>query len=249
VHFWPFDGWEIPEGKHAIVEVYPRLWKDLYPAEDRNGDQQDAYAVCRWLQESDANGELKKALAPELPAEVRKIASFEGWILGVKYDNSLKPAARPGRASRRTPKRSNAAAIHKERGALLCVDDEPSILAALEWEFRSEGFENILVASDGEEALRILTEHGDRVQVMTTNIRMPKLDGLSLIRHLAAHHRHPLVVIVISGVVSFEAAIQFMRSRSDVVVPFDYINKPYDPEHVVKRVRDAFAVAEYLRMK
>ncbi|MCX8501411.1 MAG: hypothetical protein ORO03_06935 [Alphaproteobacteria bacterium] len=26
LHFWPFDGWEIPAGKSAIVEVYPRLW-------------------------------------------------------------------------------------------------------------------------------------------------------------------------------------------------------------------------------
>ena len=26
VHFWPFDGWEIPAGGSAIAEVYPRLW-------------------------------------------------------------------------------------------------------------------------------------------------------------------------------------------------------------------------------
>ena len=26
VHFWPFDGWDIPAGRSAIVEVYPALW-------------------------------------------------------------------------------------------------------------------------------------------------------------------------------------------------------------------------------
>src|ERR1700760_1871326 len=26
VHFWPFDGWEVPAGRSVIVEVYPRLW-------------------------------------------------------------------------------------------------------------------------------------------------------------------------------------------------------------------------------
>ena len=26
VHFWPFDGWDIPAGRSAIAEVYPALW-------------------------------------------------------------------------------------------------------------------------------------------------------------------------------------------------------------------------------
>jgi hypothetical protein len=26
IHFWPFDGWEIPEGKSVVAEVYPALW-------------------------------------------------------------------------------------------------------------------------------------------------------------------------------------------------------------------------------
>lgn len=31
IHFWPFDGWEIPAGKSAIVEVYPTLWSRIHP--------------------------------------------------------------------------------------------------------------------------------------------------------------------------------------------------------------------------
>ena len=30
VHFWPFDGWQIPEGKSAVVEVYPALWSKSF---------------------------------------------------------------------------------------------------------------------------------------------------------------------------------------------------------------------------
>ncbi len=26
VHFWPFDGWDIPAGRSAVAEVYPALW-------------------------------------------------------------------------------------------------------------------------------------------------------------------------------------------------------------------------------
>ena len=47
VHFWPFVGWSIPDGKSVIAEIYPPIFKKRYPKEDRTGDQQDAYSVCR----------------------------------------------------------------------------------------------------------------------------------------------------------------------------------------------------------
>lgn len=83
VHFWPFDGWEIPPGRSVIAEVYPALWKQNYPAEDRTPDQHDAYAVASWLREADRDGRLRTALNPELAFHERAIAGVEGWILGV----------------------------------------------------------------------------------------------------------------------------------------------------------------------
>ena len=44
IHFWPFDGGEVPPGKSVIAEVYPSIFKSRYPREDRSADQQDAYA-------------------------------------------------------------------------------------------------------------------------------------------------------------------------------------------------------------
>jgi hypothetical protein len=32
IHFWPFDGWEIPGGKSAIVETYPHGVRLSYPS-------------------------------------------------------------------------------------------------------------------------------------------------------------------------------------------------------------------------
>jgi hypothetical protein len=32
IHFWPFDGWDIPAGRSAITEVYPALWSRSLPA-------------------------------------------------------------------------------------------------------------------------------------------------------------------------------------------------------------------------
>jgi len=84
VHFWPFDGWELPAGKHVIAEIYPALWSSSFAPEDRrNNHQHDAYSAAAWLRQADASGELAKFLKPRLTPEERRIAEIEGWILGV----------------------------------------------------------------------------------------------------------------------------------------------------------------------
>lgn len=83
LHFWPFDGWEIPEGSSAVVEVYPRLWNRQYPAGDRNPDQHDAWVVAEWMRVADAGGDLSAALRPPRDPQTRLAAEVEGWILSV----------------------------------------------------------------------------------------------------------------------------------------------------------------------
>ena len=83
VHFWPFDGWEIPAGRSAIVEVYPALWSRSFPRDDRTGDQHDAYSVAAWLSAADRDGSLPAFLHPDLRPDERTIAQVEGWILGL----------------------------------------------------------------------------------------------------------------------------------------------------------------------
>lgn len=83
VHFWPFDGWTIPPGRSALLEVYPALWKHAYAPEGRTPDQHDAYTVATWLQQADRSGELQACLNPNLTPPERTLAQVEGWILGV----------------------------------------------------------------------------------------------------------------------------------------------------------------------
>ena len=83
LHFWPFDGWDIPAGHCAIAEVYPALWKHAYAPDDRTPDQHDAYTVATWLRQADQDGRLHDALHPNLSLTERAIAQVEGWILGV----------------------------------------------------------------------------------------------------------------------------------------------------------------------
>ena len=83
VHFWPFDGWEIPEGKSVVAEVYPALWMRRFPRDERDSDEQAAYAAVTWLQRADRSDSLGSFLNPSLTAEERSIAKIEGWIMGL----------------------------------------------------------------------------------------------------------------------------------------------------------------------
>ena len=84
VHFWPFDGWEIPVGRSVIAEVYPSLWMRRFANDrERTGDQHAAYATAAWLQRADWNGSLVRYFDPPLEPQERDTARIEGWILGV----------------------------------------------------------------------------------------------------------------------------------------------------------------------
>ena len=83
IHFWPFDGWEIPKGKSVVAEVYPLLWTRRFPRDNRDGDEHAAYATAAWLQRADRDGSLDGFFRPNLTAEEREVGAVEGWILGV----------------------------------------------------------------------------------------------------------------------------------------------------------------------
>ena len=83
VHFWPFDGWGVPEGRSAVAEVYPALWSRSFATEGRTPDQHDAYSIAAWLSRADREGSLAAFLKPDLKPPESLVAQVEGWILGV----------------------------------------------------------------------------------------------------------------------------------------------------------------------
>ena len=84
VHFWPFDGWDVPSGRSAIVEAYPSMWRrGLVAPDDMTDDQFDAYTIAAWLRLADQDERLQLALHPPLSAAECAVAHVEGWILGV----------------------------------------------------------------------------------------------------------------------------------------------------------------------
>ena len=83
VHFWPFDGFDIPANKSVIAEAYPSLFRRRYPKNKRTTDEQDAWSLVMWLKTMDQNGYLSNYFKPPLTGPEQKIAQLEGWILGV----------------------------------------------------------------------------------------------------------------------------------------------------------------------
>lgn len=84
VHFWPFDGWEVPARRSVLAEVYPSLWSKGFPKEGRTPDQHDAYVIAAWLRQIDSDGTLKDFLRPQMIPQEYTVARLEGWILGVR---------------------------------------------------------------------------------------------------------------------------------------------------------------------
>jgi hypothetical protein len=83
LHFWPFDGWSVPPNRSVVAETYPALWSRTFPSAGRTPDQQDAFAIAKWMQQADTDGSLERFLRPELESHALKTAEIEGWILGV----------------------------------------------------------------------------------------------------------------------------------------------------------------------
>jgi len=103
---------------------------------------------------------------------------------------------------------------------VLIVDDDDAFRAALT-EFLEIRGGQTKSCRDGREALKVLQDDKEPYDVVITDLIMPSVGGMEVIR--AARLRHPdTQVIVITGFASLETAIDSMRHGA-----FDYIAKPF----------------------
>jgi two-component system, response regulator YesN len=106
----------------------------------------------------------------------------------------------------------------------IIIDDEKhvreGIILLADW--KKYGIHNIFEASDGNEAIKLINEY--RPEIIFTDMRMPKRDGISLLKWLHQNDL-PSKTIVVSGYDDYE----YMRNAI-FYKSFDYILKPIDPE-------------------
>ncbi|HEY9228272.1 MAG TPA: sigma-54 dependent transcriptional regulator [Gemmatimonadaceae bacterium] len=104
---------------------------------------------------------------------------------------------------------------------VLIADDEQSITAGLSAILADEGY-GIEIAPDGQKALERLSE--ERYGVVLADLKMPKLDGLGLLRELQAK-QIPTECIIITGQATVDSAVQAMQQGA-----YDYIEKPLNAD-------------------
>jgi two-component system response regulator YesN len=112
---------------------------------------------------------------------------------------------------------------------IIIADDEPIIRIGLrtliDWDLH--GLKLVGEASDGEEALQFIANH--QVDILVTDIRMPRMDGLELIRRAKEQHNH-IGVLVLSCLDDFSFVKEAMKLGAR-----DYILKPtMEPEELVR---------------
>ncbi len=118
------------------------------------------------------------------------------------------------------------------RPIVLIADDDDSLRRVLEFQLREGGYD-VLSAADGLAALEIFTER--EVACLVTDLRMPNLSGLELLRRVSAIKQEtPVVVITAYGDV--ETAVEAMRAGA-----FDFITKPFNRDQILLTVEKALA--------
>ena len=113
---------------------------------------------------------------------------------------------------------------------VLVVDDDAASRRMLEVRLRALGCE-VAMAADGQEALTAVESHAPTLMLL--DLRMPRLDGMELLRKLRKSGADfPVIVITAHG--SVETAVEAMKEGA-----YDFLLKPFDPKHLEIVVRKA----------
>jgi diguanylate cyclase (GGDEF)-like protein len=125
-----------------------------------------------------------------------------------------------------------------KQAGILVVDDDPVVRELVADAIAAEGFE-VDACGDGAEALR--KNAAKAYDLIVTDMRLPGLDGLSLIRQLKAG-QSGTDVIVITGYGSIDNAVQCMKAGA-----VEYLIKPLSVDQIQMAVRKAVEHRELKR--
>jgi len=112
---------------------------------------------------------------------------------------------------------------------ILIVDDEEDLRWVLKGLFRREGYE-VREAGDGEEGFKAAMDWPP--DLVITDIRMPKCDGLELLERLR-ERRPALPAVVLTAVDQVDTAVSAMKGGAS-----DYVVKPFDNSRLLSVVRN-----------
>ena len=116
-------------------------------------------------------------------------------------------------------------------GRILIVDDKPDMLLLLKRILEEETKHTIVTTPDPQQAvMQFKKEYFDMV---ITDLKMPKMDGIQLLETLK-HLREDVAVVIMTAYATIETAIETTRKGA-----YDYITKPFQRERILMTVEKA----------
>jgi two-component system chemotaxis response regulator CheY len=113
---------------------------------------------------------------------------------------------------------------------VLIVDDSMFVTKQISQILTSEGFEVVGTASDGQQGIEKYKELYPNVDVVTMDITMPKMDGVSALEQIIEFDKNAVVVMVSA------LGKQDLVKKSLLVGAKNYIVKPLDRKKVLERI-------------
>jgi response regulator RpfG family c-di-GMP phosphodiesterase len=114
---------------------------------------------------------------------------------------------------------------------ILCVDDEPNILQSLKRLLRREGY-NILLASSGEEAFKLLEEN--EVHLIISDQRMPQMSGTEFLA--AVKEKYPQVLrVILTGYTDVDSITESINKGHI----YKFFLKPWNDNNLKLEIRQA----------
>lgn len=116
---------------------------------------------------------------------------------------------------------------------ILVVEDQPQVAEVICSILRAFGYD-VLKASNGDEALKLAETHGGTVDLLLTDVMMPGMDGLELATRM--RDIRPTPILFMSGYAG--------SMKAGHVSGVAYIQKPFSPEALARKVREVLAEGE-----
>jgi DNA-binding response OmpR family regulator len=119
---------------------------------------------------------------------------------------------------------------------ILLVDDERSVLRFMAATVQTAGFE-VLLADDGEEALAICESHSCCIDLMISDVAMPRMNGRALAECMDERHPH-VPIIFVSGYPESRMIAAGLRARG-FRSGYAYLQKPFISQELLSVIKTA----------
>lgn len=113
------------------------------------------------------------------------------------------------------------------KDSILAVDDSPATLELLQRNLAAEGYV-VFTAANAAEAIKILDV--TPIDLVVTDLKMPGLSGVHLVRHIRENFRD-MEVMIITGYPSVKGAVEAMKTGAE-----EYLVKPFTDEELLSAV-------------